>query len=80
MDMEQVKPWQKLTEPAENGIVYTWIVSCCIAPTNRSLSDKPNDEQALRLRLFRPTPVMDRKAYDKATVPASKAYDRGEGC
>jgi hypothetical protein len=47
---------EKLTEPAENRIAYI-------------LSDKPEHEQALRLRLFRPlTPA--RKTYDEASVMA----------
>jgi len=47
---------EKLTEPAEDRIAYI-------------LSDKPEHEQALRLRLFRPlTPAS--KTYDESSVMA----------
>ena len=57
---------EALSEPAENRIYYI-------------LAGKPQAEQALRLRLFRPVkskavaPAW--KAYDEATAPARKAYN-----
>ena len=61
---------EALSEPAANRIAYI-------------LRDKPKDEQALRLRLFRPAsdeawqataPAW--AAYDKATASARAAYDK----
>lgn len=60
------KLWEPLSEPAENRIAYI-------------LSAKPEKEQALRLRLFRPVKsaavATELKAYDAAVVPEQKAYD-----
>ena len=62
-----MKVVEKLTERAGNRIDYI-------------LTYKPDAEQALRLRLFRPVRhdaavAPARKAYDAAVAPARKAYD-----
>ena len=58
---------EKLNEPAKNRIDYI-------------LSDKPEEEQALRLRLFRPVKSKVLAAawaeYDKLLAPARAEYDK----
>jgi hypothetical protein len=52
---------EQLTEPASSRIDYI-------------LSSKPEDEQALRLRLFRPAAAW--AEYDKVAAPALAEYDK----
>ena len=56
---------EALTEPAENRIAYI-------------LSDKPEQEQALRLRLFRPAPTLVTAwaEYERVKVTALAEYER----
>src|SRR5574337_90762 len=53
---------EDLSEPIENRINYI-------------LSDKPENERALRLRLMRPIPVRQWKVYEEAIATARKAYN-----
>ncbi len=59
---------EELTEPAENRIAYI-------------LSDKPEREQALRLRLFRPAPWLDAALaeYGRVQGAALAEYGRVKG-
>ena len=54
---------ERLTEPIENRIAYI-------------LSDKPKDEQALRLRLMRPVAAAAWAEYSKVTAAARAEYDK----
>ena len=56
---------EALTEPAENRIAYI-------------LSDKPEQEQALRLRLFRPAPTLATALaeYERVVATAWAEYER----
>lgn len=56
---------EALTEPAKNRIAYI-------------LSDKPEHEQALRLRLFRPAPTLASAwvKYERVKAPALAEYER----
>ena len=54
---------EKLTEPIENRIAYI-------------LSDKPQKEQAIRLRLMRPVTAPAWAEYDKVTAAALAEYDK----
>ena len=59
---------ERLAEPAENRIAYI-------------LSDKPEHEQALRLRLFRPAPELEAAyaEYRRVKGPAYAEYQRVNG-
>ena len=57
---------EKLTEPAESRIQYI-------------LSDKPTNEQALRLRLFRPVKGTAWAEYQKVKGPARAEYEKVKG-
>ena len=54
---------EKLTEPIENRIAYI-------------LSDKPKNEQALRLRLMRPVTVPALAEYERVTAAALAEYQK----
>jgi hypothetical protein len=59
--------FEKLTESAENRIAYI-------------LSDKPKDEQALRLRLFRPITDPALAEYNKILLQAHKKICKAKNC
>ena len=58
---------EKLTEPAESRIQYI-------------LSDKPTNEQALRLRLFRPVKGTALAEYDKVKETLHTIICKTKGC
>ena len=57
------EPVEALNEPAENRIRYI-------------LEEKPKEERALRLRLFRPVTATARAEYQRVSAPAHAEYQR----